>query len=111
MDKTAAMYEKLIKNGPYSDVAPRAQMNIGSAREKQVSFFNRVDPFREAVKAYETAADRYRDNKRSRPKRSSKRVAPTTNRRGRRNTTRAWPARPSPRSVISTSCSRATTVG
>ncbi len=63
MDKTVAMYDKLIKNGPYSDVAPRAQMNIGAAREKQVSFFNRVDPFREAVKAYETAADRYRDNK------------------------------------------------
>ena len=63
MDKTAVMYDKLIKNGPYSDVAPRAQMNIGAAREKQVSFFNRVDPFREAVKAYETAADRYRDNK------------------------------------------------
>lgn len=63
MDKTVAMYEKLIKNGPYSDVAPRAQMNIGAAREKQVSFFNRVDPFREAVKAYERAADRYRDNK------------------------------------------------
>jgi|SRR5437773_233301 len=63
MDKTVGMYDKLIKNGPYSDVAPRAQMNIGAAREKQVSFFNRVDPFREAVKAYETAADRYRDNK------------------------------------------------
>jgi outer membrane protein assembly factor BamD len=63
MDKTVAMYDKLIKHGPFSDVAPRAQMNIGAAREKQVSFFNRVDPFREAVKAYETAADRYRDNK------------------------------------------------
>src|ERR1051326_3739469 len=61
MDRTARMYETLIKNGPYSEVAPRAQMNIGAAREKQVSFFNRVDPFREAVKAYETAADRYRD--------------------------------------------------
>ncbi len=63
MDKTSDMYDKLIKNGPYSEVAPRAQMNIGAAREKQVSFFNRIDPFREAVKAYETAADRYRDNK------------------------------------------------
>ena len=62
MDRTAGMYEKLIKNGPYSDVAPRAQMNIGAAREQQVSFFNRVDPFREAVKAYEKAADRYHDN-------------------------------------------------
>jgi outer membrane protein assembly factor BamD len=63
MDKTAAMYEKLIHNGPYSEVAPRAQMNIGAAREKQVSFFNRVDPFREAVRAYERAADRYHDQK------------------------------------------------
>jgi outer membrane protein assembly factor BamD len=63
MDRTARMYETLIKNGPYSEVAPRAQMNIGAAREKQVSFFNRVDPFREAVKAYEKAADRYHDNK------------------------------------------------
>src|SRR6184192_3446712 len=63
MDRTAGMYEKLIKNGPFSEVAPQAEMNIGAAREKQVSFFNRVDPFREAVKAYETAADRYRDNK------------------------------------------------
>jgi len=63
MDRTVGMYEKLIKNGPYSEVAPRAQMNIGGARENQVSFFNRVDPFREAVKAYETAADRYRENK------------------------------------------------
>jgi len=63
MDRTAGMYEKLIKNGPFSEVAPEAQMNIGAAREKQVSFFNRVDPFHEAVKAYETAADRYRENK------------------------------------------------
>ncbi len=62
MDKTVAMYEKVIKNGRFSQVAPRAQMNIGAAREKQVSFFNRVDPFRLAVKAYEDAADRYHDN-------------------------------------------------
>lgn len=63
MDKTVGMYEKLIKNGPYSEVAPQAQLNIGAARENQVSFFNRVDPFREAVKAYETASDRYREDK------------------------------------------------
>lgn len=63
MDRTVGMYEKIIKNGPYSEVAPRAQMNIGAAREQQVSFFNRVDPFKEAVRAYERAADRYRDDK------------------------------------------------
>jgi outer membrane protein assembly factor BamD len=56
MDKTVGMYEKLIKNGPYSEVAPEAQLNIGVAREKQEDY-----PL--AVKAYETAADRYHDRK------------------------------------------------
>jgi outer membrane assembly lipoprotein YfiO len=56
MDKTVEMYEKLIKNGPYSEVAPSAQMNIGAAREKQ-------SDYPQAVKAYEAAADRYHDQK------------------------------------------------
>lgn len=54
MDKTADMYEKIVKNGPYSDVGPLAQMSIGEAREKQKDF-------PEAAKAYERAADRYAD--------------------------------------------------
>ena len=54
MDKTAGMYEKIVKTGPYSDVAPQAQLKIGEAREKQKDF-----PL--AVRAYETAADRYND--------------------------------------------------
>jgi outer membrane protein assembly factor BamD len=54
MDETADMFGKIVKNGPYSDVAPHAQLRIGAAREKQKSFD-------EAVKAYETAADRYHD--------------------------------------------------
>ncbi len=56
MDRTADMYEKVVKNGPYSEVAPQAQLNIGAAREKQSDF-----PL--AVKAYERAADRYHDQK------------------------------------------------
>ncbi len=56
MDKTADMYEKMIKNGPYSDVAPQAQMNIGAAREKQKKYD-------QAVKAYEKASDRYSEQK------------------------------------------------
>jgi outer membrane protein assembly factor BamD len=52
MDKTADMYEKIVKNGAYSDVAPHAQLKIGTARMKQHNY-----PL--AVKAYETAADRY----------------------------------------------------
>ena len=56
MEKTADMYAKVIKNGPYSDIAASAQMNIGAAREKQSDFPS-------AVRAYETAADRYHDRK------------------------------------------------
>ena len=56
MDKTADMYEKIVKNGPYSEVGPKAQMNIGEAREKQKDY-----PL--AAKAYERAADRYADRK------------------------------------------------
>ena len=54
MDKTAGLYEKVVKNGPYSDIAPQAQMKIGAAREKQSNY-------PDAVKAYERAADRYND--------------------------------------------------
>lgn len=54
MDQTAKLYSEIITNGPYSDVAPHAQLRIGAAREKQRSYGD-------AVKAYETAADRYHD--------------------------------------------------
>ncbi|MEW6160397.1 MAG: outer membrane protein assembly factor BamD [Verrucomicrobiota bacterium] len=56
MERTVVMYEKLIKNGPYSEVAPQAQMNIGAAREKQRDY-------PQAVKAYEKAADIYHDQR------------------------------------------------
>jgi outer membrane protein assembly factor BamD len=54
MDETAKLFGKVVNNGPYSDVAPEAQMKIGAAREKQKNYA-------EAVKAYEAAADRYHD--------------------------------------------------
>ncbi len=54
MDRTAGMFEKIVQNGPYSEVAPQAQLRIGAAREKQKHY-------PEAVKAYERAADRYHD--------------------------------------------------
>lgn len=53
-DRTADMYAKIVKTGPYSDVAPQAQLKIGAVREKQKNYPS-------AVKAYETAADRYHD--------------------------------------------------
>lgn len=52
MDETAKLYEKIVANGPYSEVAPHAQLNIGAAREKQKNYD-------EAVRAYNVAADRY----------------------------------------------------
>jgi outer membrane protein assembly factor BamD len=52
MDKTADMYAKIVSYGPYGDLGPPSQMNIGLAREKEKDF-----PL--AVKAYELAADRY----------------------------------------------------
>jgi outer membrane protein assembly factor BamD (BamD/ComL family) len=58
MDKTVGLYEKIIKNGPYSEVAPQAQLNIGQAHEKKL-----IADYPAAVKAYEAAADRYSDEK------------------------------------------------
>jgi len=56
MEKTVEMFTKIIRNGPYSEVAPQAQLNIGAAREKQRDYLM-------AVKAYEKAADLYHDQK------------------------------------------------
>jgi outer membrane protein assembly factor BamD (BamD/ComL family) len=58
MDKTIKMYDQIIKNGPYSEVAPYAQMNIGSAHENKL-----FAEYPEAAKAYERAADRYSEHK------------------------------------------------
>ncbi len=54
MEKTSEMFDKVVKNGPFSEVGPQAQMKIGAAREKQKNYSL-------AAKAYETAADRYHD--------------------------------------------------
>ena len=54
MDRTASMYQKVVKNGPYSDVGPQAQLKVGATRDKQADY-------PQAVKAYEVAADRYQD--------------------------------------------------
>lgn len=54
MDQPANMFGEIVTNGPYSDVARHAQLRIGAAREKQKDY-------PAAVKAYETAADRYQN--------------------------------------------------
>lgn len=54
MEKTAKLYEDVVRNGPYHPTGPEAQMKIGTAREKQKDY-------PKAVKAYTKAADRYSD--------------------------------------------------
>jgi outer membrane protein assembly factor BamD (BamD/ComL family) len=54
MDKTSDMFAKIVRYGPYGDLGPASQMNIGAAREKEKDY-----PL--AVKAYELAADRYNE--------------------------------------------------
>jgi outer membrane protein assembly factor BamD len=56
MEKTAQMYAKIVRNGPFSEVGPKAQMGVAAAREKQKDYVL-------AVRAYETAADRYYQDK------------------------------------------------
>ncbi len=54
LDKTADLFEKIVKTGPYSSVGPPSQMKLGETRERQ-------NNFADAAKAYELAADRYFD--------------------------------------------------
>lgn len=54
MDTAATMFGEIVTNGPYSDVAPHAQLRIGVAREKQKDYVS-------AVQEYQKAADRYND--------------------------------------------------
>jgi outer membrane protein assembly factor BamD len=61
MERTAAMYGDIVKTGPYSDVAPQAQLNIGTAREKEKALGFRTPDYSSAIKAYDVAADRYSD--------------------------------------------------
>jgi outer membrane protein assembly factor BamD len=61
MNKVAGMYADIVKTGPYSDVAPQAQLKIGAAREKEKTFGFRTPDYSSAVHAYELAADRYYD--------------------------------------------------
>ncbi len=54
MEKTAQMFDQIVRNGPFNATGGPAQMSVGEAREKQKNFVL-------AVRAYEKAADRYYD--------------------------------------------------
>ena len=61
MERTAKMYGDIVKTGPYSAVAPQAQLNIGTAWEKRKFLFFKSPDYPAAIQAYDTAADRYHD--------------------------------------------------
>ncbi len=52
LDRCVEVYEQVVKNGPYSDVAPESQFRIGLAYEKQHDYLA-------AVHAYEKLLERY----------------------------------------------------
>jgi len=52
MDKTVEIYQTVIKNGPYSDIAPLAQMKIGFAREKQKNYKAAIEAYENLIRKY-----------------------------------------------------------
>lgn len=54
MTVAARMFSEIVTNGPYSVVAPHAQLRVGAAHEKS-------QDYDAAVRAYQVAADRYHD--------------------------------------------------
>jgi outer membrane protein assembly factor BamD len=61
MSRTAEMYEKIVKTGPFSDVAPQAQLKVGQAHEREKTLIFKTPDYPAAAKAFELAADRYHD--------------------------------------------------
>ena len=61
MERTVKLYRDIVKTGPYSAVAPEAQLNIGTAFEKRKFLFFKAPDYPAAIQAYDTAADRYHD--------------------------------------------------
>jgi len=66
MKKAAAMFQDIVSSGPFSSVAPKAQMNIGQAWVNEAGGFQFSESekhknYRLAVLAFEKAADRYHD--------------------------------------------------
>jgi len=51
-EKAISIFEQIVKNGPYSTIAPNAQFHVGLTHEKQKNYV-------EAVLAYEKLLERY----------------------------------------------------
>ncbi len=60
MKKAIEMNQQVIRNGPYTEFAGQAQVNIGRAHEKKKGFFlSFSEKYTKAADAYEKAAYRY----------------------------------------------------
>lgn len=54
VEKAAEIFEGIVRNGPYSDIAPRAQFGVGATWQKRKAWL-------EAADAYQKVADNYPD--------------------------------------------------
>jgi outer membrane assembly lipoprotein YfiO len=52
IEKAIAAYENVIRNAPFSDLAPQAQFNIGLAHEKQGNYVESVGAFLKVLDKY-----------------------------------------------------------
>lgn len=57
--RTPDLYKQIVENAPYGPLAPMSQFKEGAAHEKAIGFWGGRDRYREAVAAYQLAADRY----------------------------------------------------
>jgi len=52
LDKAVEIFEKIVKNGPYSKVGPDSQFKIGLAYEKQKEYISAVHAFEKVLERY-----------------------------------------------------------
>ena len=57
--RTPALYGQIVTNAPFGPLAAQAQFNSGLAHEKAIGFWGGRERYKEAVAAYQLAADRY----------------------------------------------------
>jgi tetratricopeptide (TPR) repeat protein len=57
--RTPELYHQIVTNAPFGPLAPMSQYKMGAAHEKAIGFWGGRERYKEAVAAYQLAADRY----------------------------------------------------
>lgn len=57
--RTPDLYHQIVTNAPFGPLAPMSQFKEGAAHEKAIGFWGGRERYKEAVAAYQLAADRY----------------------------------------------------